>query len=115
MSASWADLEELVLQGHFRLRLEANTSTEDVGQCRTLFSQSVHNRGARRSQGSLEHVAEDAEDAVELLELSSLVAVIGDSLPLDTGHHLSHHHEVNNQGRGQERVLADIEQSIVTS
>lgn len=107
-----ADLEELVLQSHFRLRLQTNASAEDVGQCRTLLSQSVHNGSARRGQRSLEHVAEDAEDAVELLELSSLEAVIGSSLPLDTGHHLSNHHEVNNQGRGQERVLADIEQPI---
>lgn len=110
-----ADLEELVLQSHFRLRLQANASAEDVGQCRTLLSQSIHNGSARRSQRSLEHVAEDTEDAVELLEFSSLVAVIGSSLPLDTSHHLSNHHEVNDQGRGQERVLADIEQTMATS
>lgn len=110
-----ADLEELVLQSHFRLGLQANASAEDVGQCRTLLSQGVHNGSARRSQRSLEHVAEDAEDAVELLELSSLVAVIGSSLPLDTSHHLSNHHKVNDQGRGQERVLADVEQTMATS
>lgn len=109
------DLEQLVLQSHFRFRLQANASAEDVGQCRTLLSQSVHNGSARRSQGSLEHVAEDTKDAVELLEFSSLVAVIGSSLPLDTSHHLSNHDKVNDQGRGQERVLADVEQTVATS
>jgi hypothetical protein len=109
-----ADLEELVLQSHFRLRLQANASAEDVGQSRTLLSQSVHNGGARGSQRSLEHVAKDTEDAVEVLEFSSLVAVVRSSLPLDTSHHLSNHHKINDQGRGKERILADVEQTVVS-
>jgi hypothetical protein len=69
---------------------------------------------ARGSQRSLEHVAKDTEDAVEVLEFSSLVAVVRSSLPLDTSHHLSNHHKINDQGRGKERILADVEQTVVS-
>lgn len=46
-------LEELVFKSHIRLRLETNASTEDIGQSRTLLSQSIDHRSARRSQRSL--------------------------------------------------------------
>jgi hypothetical protein len=46
-------LEELVLQGHLRVRLETNTGPEDVGQSGALLGESIDNRGARRSQRSL--------------------------------------------------------------
>lgn len=109
------NLEELVLKGHFGLGLEANAGAEDIGQSRTLLSQSIHNGGSRRSKRSLEHVAQDAQDTVEVLELGGFVTVVGSSLPLNTGHHLSHHDEVNNQRRGQKRVLADVEQPVIIS
>lgn len=48
-----ASLEELVLQGHFRLRLETDARTEDIGQSVALLAQSVDHRSARWSQGSL--------------------------------------------------------------
>lgn len=108
------DLEELVLQGHLRLGLQTNAGAEDVGQSRALLSQSIHDWGTRRREGSLEHVAEDAQNAVELLELGGLETVGRSGLPLDTGHHLSHHDEVNDEGRGQKRVLADIEQPVIS-
>lgn len=104
-----------MLKGHFGLGLETNAGAEDVGQSRTLLSQSIHNRSSRRSERSLEHVAQDAQNTVEVLELGGFVAVVGSSLPLDTGHHLSHHDEVNNQRRGQKRVLADVEQPVAVS
>lgn len=39
------------------------------------------------------------------------------SLPADTSHHFSNKHEVDDQGRCQKRVLADVEQtdSLVTA
>lgn len=100
-------LQQLVLEGHLRLGLETNAGTEDVDQSRALLAQSVDNRGTRRSQGSLEHVAEHAQHAVEALVLGTL----GVSLPADTGHHLSQHNQINDQGGGQQRILTDVEQA----
>jgi len=53
----------------------------------------------------LEHVAEDAQHAVEALVLGTLLV----RLPGDTGHHLGDDDEIDDQRRGQERVLADVE------
>lgn len=104
------DLEELVLQRHVRFRLKANASPENVGQRSTLLSQSVDNRSAGWRQRSLKHVAEDAQDAVELLVLS--VGSLGSRrLPLNTGHHLSNDDKINDQRRRKQRILADVEQA----
>lgn len=101
--------EELVLKCHIRLGLKTNTGTEDVGQSGTLLSKSVDNRGAGRSQRSLEHVAENTENAVEVLE-----AVLGRGiLPLDTGHHLSNDDKINDERRGKQGVLANVEQAAI--
>ena len=94
-----------MLKSHVRLGLKSNAGTEDVGQGCALLGESVDNRSARRSQRSLEHVAEDAKDAVKVLVLS-----LASRLPLDTGHHLSNDDKINDEGRGQERVLTDVEQ-----
>ena len=103
------DLEELMLQGHVALRLKTNTGTEDVCQSTALLSKSVDDRRSWRSQGSLQHVAENAKDAVEILEVLGGSAVVGMSLPLDASHHLGDEHKINDQWRREKRVLANIE------
>lgn len=107
-----AALEQLVLKSHVGFRLQANTGTEDVGQSAALLGQGVDNRGAGRSQGSLEHVAQHAEDAVEALVLGGVIG-----LPADTSHHLGKHNQVDDERRGKQRILTDVEQadSLVTA
>lgn len=102
-------VEELVLQSHVRLGLKTNAGTEDVGQSSTLLGQSVDNWSSRWSQWCLEHVAENAEHAVEVLVLLGGSAIGGGSLPLDTGHHLGNDHQINDEWGGKKRVLTDIE------
>jgi hypothetical protein len=80
-------LEELVLKGHVVLGLETDAGAEDVGESRTLLSESVDDGSARRRERSLEHVAENAEHAVEVVELG-VTTLRTVCLPLDTGHHL---------------------------
>jgi hypothetical protein len=53
----------------------------------------------------LEHVAENAEHAVE----TSILGFGTVGLPLDAGHHFGYENQVDDQRRGEERVLADIE------
>ena len=96
-----------MLKSHLRLRLETNTGTEDVDQSGALLAQGVDNRGTGRSQRGLEHVAENAQNAVEAL----VIGTLGVSLPADTGHHLGENNQINDQGRGQQRVLTDVEQA----
>jgi hypothetical protein len=95
-----------VLESHVRLWLQSDAGTEDVGERSTLLGQGVDDWSTRRSEGCLEHVAQDAEDAVETSKvLAGLVA----GLPLNTSHHLSDENEIDNQRRSQERILADVE------
>lgn len=95
---------QLVLQGHVRLGLETDARPEDVGQRGALLGQGVDDGGAGRREWCLEHVAKDAENAVE-----ALVVVVALALPLDARHHLRDEHEVDDQGRGQQGILADVE------
>lgn len=110
-----ADLEELVLQSHIAFWLETNASTEDVCHSTALLSKSVNYRSSRRSQRSLQHVAEDAKNAVEVLEVFGGCTIGGVSLPLDTSHHLANDHEINDQWRGKKRVFANIEDPVYIS
>ena len=96
-----------MLKSHVRLRLQTNTGTEDVDQSRALLAQGVDNGSTRRSQRSLQHVAQNAEHAVETLVLGTL----GVGLPVDTSHHLSQNNQIDDQRRSQQRVLADVEQA----
>lgn len=96
-----------MLKSHVRLRLETNAGTEDVGQGSALLSKSVDNGSARRRQRSLEHVAKNTEDAVEVLVALGRSGI----LPLNTRHHLSNDDKVNDEGRSKKRVLADVEQA----
>lgn len=101
-----------MLEGHLALGLEADAGAEDVGQGGTLLAKGVDDGGARGRQRGLEHVAEDREDAVEAAEvLGGGVGVGRAGLPLDAGHHLGDEDEVDDEGRGQEGVLADIEEA----
>jgi len=100
-------LEQLVLERHLRLGLKTNAGTEDVNQGRTLLAEGVDDGSTGRGQGSLEHVAENAQHAVEALVIGTVIV----RLPRDTGHHLREHDQINDQGRRQERILADVEQT----
>lgn len=60
-------LEQLVLQRHIRFGLQANTGAKDVGEGTTLLGQGIDNRRTGGRKGSLEHVAQDGENAVERL------------------------------------------------
>lgn len=104
LSPFCGSLVQLVLQGHVRLGLEADARAEDVGQGGALLGQGVDDWGAGRRQRCLEHVAQDAEDAME-----ALVAVVTLTLPLDARHHLCDEHEVDDERRGEEGILADVE------
>lgn len=104
-------LEQLVLQCHIILRLKTNAGLEYIDQCASLLSKSVDDGGARRCQGSFEHEAEDAEHAVEVLEILGSSTIIGVCLPLDTSHHLSNDNEINDQWGRKQRVLADVEET----
>lgn len=106
------------------LGLKADTGTEDVRHCRTLFGKRVDDRSAGRSKRGLgrlakillvlrrkpylKHVTKDAENAVEasILGVGSLSSM---SLPLDAGHHFSYQDQINDERRSQERILANVE------
>jgi hypothetical protein len=96
--------KQLVLQSHVRLWVKTETSAEDVCESSALLGKSIDDRSARWRKWSLEHVAEDAQNAVE----ATIVAGLG--LPLDTSHHFSNEDEVDDQWRGEERIFADVEQ-----
>jgi hypothetical protein len=95
-----------VLEGHVIFGLETNTGTEDVSQSRTLLSQRIDDRSSSGSERSLKHVAQDAQHRVEATEISSIGTM---ALPLDTRHHLSYKHKIDDQRGRKKRVLAHIE------
>lgn len=103
-------LKELVLKGHVRLRLETDASAENVSKSSTLLGKRVDDGSAGGSEGGLEHVAEDAQDAVEVLEVLLGSGAGLSSLPLDAGHDLGDDDEIDDQGRGKEGVLAHVEE-----
>jgi len=105
-----------VLEGHLALRLEANAGTENVGQGCALLSEGVDDGSTRGGQRGLEHVAENGQDTVEALELGGGDGRVGGrGLPLNTSHHLSNEDEIDDEGRGQEGVLANVEKAAQVS
>nr|POE47715.1 hypothetical protein CFP56_01046 [Quercus suber] len=98
------NLKQLVLERHVVLRLQSDASTHDVDERAALFGERVDDRGARRGQWGLEHVAEDAEDGVEAFVVG--LAVLA---PLDAGHEFGDEDEIDDQGRRKEGVFADVE------
>jgi len=111
-ASSWQYLEELVLKSHVGLWLKANAGTEDVGQGTALLSESVDNWSALWDKRSLKHVGEDAQNGVESLVVLGGGTVIRVRLPGDTGHQLGDQNQIDDQWRGKERVLADIEEAV---
>lgn len=110
---SGTSLEELVLESHLRLGLEADTGAEDVGHGLALLAEGVDDGRAGRRHGCFEHVAQDAEHRVEALVLIRGGAVRGDGPPLYAGHELGDEAEVDDQRRGEEGVLADVEEPVM--
>jgi len=98
-----------VLESHVRLGLETNAGAEDVEQCRALLTKSIHDRRTGRSERGLQHVAQDAEDAMESRVLFGLGIALGGSTPLDTGHHLSNQDQIDDERRRQKGIFTDIE------
>lgn len=105
-------LEQLVFKRHVGLGLKTDAGTEDVGESTTLLGKGVDNRGASWDERSLsrkllemgitkgkttvktylEHIAQNAEHAMETLVITSLFR-----LPLNSSHHLGHKDEINDQ------------------
>lgn len=102
-------LKQLVLQSHVRLGLETDAGAEDVGHGGALLGQRVDDGGAGGRERGLEHVAEDAEHAVEALVVGVGLGGGARGLPLDARHHLGQDDQVDDEGRGEQRVLADVE------
>lgn len=92
---------------HVRFRLQAHAGAEDVGQRTALLGESIDNGRTGRCQRSFEHVAEDGKHAVE-----ALVLLLALALPLDARHHFSDKHKIDDERRGQEGVLADVEDPV---
>jgi len=73
---------------------------------RGAYTSQWSSKAIERSRTYLEHVAEDAEHAVE----ASILGIDAiRSLPLDTSHHLGDQDQVDDQRRSQQGILADIE------
>lgn len=70
-------LKKLVLQGHITLRFKTNACTEDIGQGTSLLSKCIDDWCSWRGQWSLQHVAENAKHAVEVLEILGGGAAVG--------------------------------------
>ena len=94
---------ELGLEQHLVLGRKTDASAEDVLHGRALLGQGVDDLGADGDKGSLEHVGQDGEDRVEGSVLGHVL-----SLVLDTGHELGQDDQVQDQGRGQEGILAGV-------
>lgn len=97
-----------MLQSHVRLGGQSNTSAEDVGHSCALLSKRVDDGGSRRGQRGLQHVAENAEDAVESLVVLGGSTAGGMGFPADASHELCHKTEINNEWTGQKRVFTDV-------
>lgn len=106
-----------MLKSHVGLGLETQAAAHDVDESGALLGKGVDNGCAGRSQGSLEHVGEDRENAVEALKVLGGGAVGGDSLPPDTGEELGDEDQVDDQGGSEKGVLAHVEErnSLVTA
>lgn len=104
-----------MLKSHVGLRLKTDAGTEDVGQSTALLSKCIDNWRSGWSQRSLEHVAEDAENAVEVLVVLSGNTIAGLCLPGDTSHHLGDQNQINDERGSQQGILADIEETKLVS
>lgn len=93
----------LSLEQHVVLGRETNTGTEDVLHGSALLGEGVDDLGTVGDHGGLEHVGEDGEDRVEGGILGHVLGLV-----LNTSHELGQDDQIQDQGRGQERVLAGV-------
>lgn len=108
MQAEPSGLKQLVLKRHIALRLQPNTSAEDIRERAALLRKRIHNGRSGRRQRGLKHVAQNTQHRMEALERGLRLLV---QLPLHTRHHLRHKDQINDQRRREQRVLTHIEQT----
>lgn len=86
-----------MLQCHVRLRLQTDTSTEDVSESTPLLGKGIDDRCSWWSQRSLKHVAENAKHTVETFVILGGSTIVGLSFPGDTSHHFRDEHKINDE------------------
>ena len=97
-----------MLESHVALGLQPDASAEDIDEASALLRQGVDDGGAGRRKRGLEHETQDAQDAVEALPAGAVNGGVVPDHPLDAGHDLCDEDEVDDEGRGEEAVLADV-------
>lgn len=84
------------------LGLETNAGSHKVLDCSSLLAESVDDRSILLDQGSLEHVAEQGHDRIDVVKVLAIGRV------LDSGHQLAQDGKIKDDGSSQQRVLAEI-------
>lgn len=103
MESTSLSLVKLVLQEHVGVDGETDARLENVFDACALLEESVDDGGAWWDHGGLEHVAEDGEDGVELLE-----GLAGGWLHRDTFAQFGEDDEVEDEWGGEKRVFAGV-------
>mmetsp|Transcript_21119 Transcript_21119/g.49874 ORF Transcript_21119/g.49874 Transcript_21119/m.49874 type:complete len:552 (-) Transcript_21119:169-1824(-) len=94
---------ESVLERHVVLGTETQAGSHDVLDGLALREQRIDHGSPVGNQRSLEHVRQEREDGVESFPLGLALLLDGDALA-----ELSEDHQVVDERRGQERVLAGV-------
>ena len=94
-----------MLERHVVFRLEAEASAEDVDYTEPLSCKCIDDWSVGRHDWGFEEVGENGQHAVE-----ALILVVGLSRPLDANAlaELAENDEVEDDGRGEERVLTRV-------
>jgi len=87
--------KELMFQSHVRLGVQSDTSTEYVRHSRALLCKGVYDWGPGRSARGLQHITEDAEDAMEAFVILGGGTTGHMGFPSDSSHKLSDECEVD--------------------
>jgi len=103
LESTGLSLVELVLQKHVGIDGETDARLEDVFDARALLEESIDDGGAWWNHGCLEHVAEDGEDGVELLEGLAVAWLHRDAFA-----QFGEDDEIEDEGRREERVFASV-------
>mmetsp|Transcript_10260 Transcript_10260/g.24112 ORF Transcript_10260/g.24112 Transcript_10260/m.24112 type:complete len:461 (+) Transcript_10260:306-1688(+) len=93
----------LVLKRHVVGRRQRHARAEDVLDAAALREERVHHGRARRHEGRLDQVREQRHDGMEVRPLRELRRLV-----LDARGHVSENGEVEDEGRGQQGVLARV-------
>ena len=93
----------LVLKHHVVIRLKTDASSENVDDALSLLGESVDNGSSSGHFRSLQEIAENGEDGVEVLE--TLASFIAHS---DTLADLSENNEIHHQRSSQQGVLTSV-------